>query len=220
MASMEDILRQGASCLGLALSDTQVSQLLQYQDWLAKWNRVYNLTAVREPQAMLVQHLLDSLSIVGPLRAQLAQMGLSQARLLDVGSGGGLPGVVIAIALPEVQVHCVDTVQKKALFIQQVSAAMGLKHLKGIHSRVEQLRDSYDVVSSRAFASLKDFTTWSRQALAPHGVWMAMKGKHPAQELTELGPDVTLLSQQNLHVPGLDAERCVLWLKPSVTECA
>jgi 16S rRNA (guanine527-N7)-methyltransferase len=134
-------------------------------------------------------------------------------RLLDVGAGAGLPGVVIAITCPEVAVTCVDTVAKKAAFVQQVAATLKLPNLKGLHARVEALTEPYDVVCSRAFASLKDFTGWSRMALASHGIWLAMKGKHPDAELAELPPDVQVFHVEPLKVPGLDAERCIVWMR-------
>jgi len=126
---LEAGLRAGLEALGLELSDDQVGKLLAYQDWLAKWNRVYNLTALRDPQEMLTHHLLDSLAAVAPLRRHLAAAGLEKQRLLDVGSGAGLPGAVFAIVCPELDVSCVDTVAKKALFIQQVAAALRLPNL-------------------------------------------------------------------------------------------
>jgi 16S rRNA (guanine527-N7)-methyltransferase len=133
--------------------------------------------------------------------------------LLDVGSGAGLPGIVIAITCPEISVTCVDTVAKKAAFIQQVAATLKLPNLKGLHARVESLTQPFDVVCSRAFASLVDFTTWSKSGLAGHGVWMAMKGKHPDQELAVLPPDVKVFHVEQLQVPGLDAERCIVWMR-------
>lgn len=213
---LEAGLRQGLQTLALALSDAQVHMLLAYVDWVAKWNKVYNLTAVRDPQEMLTHHLLDSLAVVAPLQRQLAAVGKAAgATLLDVGSGAGLPGVVVAIACPQVRVSCVDTVAKKALFIQQVAAALRLPNLQGIHARVENLTQTFDVVSSRAFASLVDFTAWSRQALAPDGIWLAMKGKVPHDEVQALPPTVQVFHVEHLTVPGLDAERCVLWLRPA-----
>ncbi len=184
----EGALRAGVLALGLTLSDGQIGQLLAYLDWIAKWNRVYNLTAVREPAEMLTHHLLDSLAVINPLRKQLAALAPTEARrrLLDVGSGAGLPGIVIAICCPEIAVDCVDTVAKKAAFIQQVAVTLRLPNLRGVHARVENLTDKYDVISSRAFASLVDFTSWSVQALAEQGIWMGMKGKHPADEMGAL----------------------------------
>jgi 16S rRNA (guanine527-N7)-methyltransferase len=217
-------LRAGALALGLALSDAQVDQLLAYQDLIQKWTKVYNLTAVRDPAEMLTHHLLDSLAVVLPLQKQLEETRAAgvlatdaSVRLLDVGSGAGLPGVVIAICCPDVTVHCVDTVAKKAAFIQQVAASLKLSNLRGIHARVENLTDTYQVVSSRAFASLLDFVTWSRKCLAEQGVWMAMKGKHPADEIAALPAGVDVFHVEPLLVPGLDAERCILWLRPAVS---
>lgn len=209
---LEAGLRDGLAALALPLEDAQVHQLLAYVDLLAKWNRVYNLTALRDPQEMLSHHLLDSLSVVAPLRRATGGRPL---RVLDVGSGGGLPGVVIAICCPELTVHCVDTVAKKAAYIQQVAASLRLPKLRGLHARVESLTEPYDLVCSRAFASLVDFTTWSRQAVAqPDGVWMAMKGKHPTDELAALGPQVQVFHVEPVVVPGLDAERCIVWMRP------
>lgn len=213
-AELRPALVAGVHELGLQLSDVQIDQLLAYQDLIAKWNKVYNLTSVREPAEMLTHHLLDSLAAIPPL---LRQTEGRSVRLLDVGSGGGLPGVVVAITCPHIEVHCVDTVLKKATFIQQVAASLRLSNLRGIHARVESLRaeegGGYDVVCSRAFASLVDFTTWSRSALKPDGVWMALKGKHPADELAALPASVAVFHVEQLQVPGLGAERCVVWLR-------
>jgi len=137
-------------------------------------------------------------------------------RLLDVGSGAGLPGAVIAICCPQVLVHCVDTVAKKTAFIQQVAGTLKLPNLRAIQARVESLTDTYDVVSSRAFASLVDFVTWSQKALAKQGMWMAMKGKHPADELAALPSFAQVFHVEPLDVPGLGAERCVVWMRSPV----
>jgi 16S rRNA (guanine527-N7)-methyltransferase len=208
------VLTAGLQGLGLALSEAQVTLLLDYLALLQKWNRVYNLTALRDPAEMLTHHLLDSLAAIGPLLRQTAGEPI---RLLDVGSGGGLPGVVIAIVCPQIDVSCVDTVGKKAAFIQQAAASLRLANLRGLHARVESLSaeqgDGFDVVCSRAFASLADFSHWSRAALKPDGVWMAMKGKHPAQELAALPKDVAVFHVEQLQVPGLDAERCIIWMR-------
>ena len=208
-------LLTGLDALGLALSTEQVDQLLAYLDLLQKWNRVYNLTAVREPAEMLTHHLLDSLAAIPPLRRHNSGKAI---RLLDVGSGGGLPGVVIAITCPEIEVSCVDTVGKKVAFIQQAAATLKLTNLQGVHARVEALKaeegGGFDVICARAFASLPDFTAWSQAALQPGGVWMAMKGKHPGDEIAALTPDIDMFHVEPLAVPGLDAERCIVWLKP------
>lgn len=211
-------LLAGSETLGLGLADTQVTLLMDFQALLQKWNKVYNLTAVRDPQEMMTHHLLDSLAAVAPLRrhaAALAGEGRGGVRLLDVGSGGGLPGVVFAICCPEVDVSCVDTVGKKAAFIQQAAVALKLRNLHGIHARVETLATAFDIISCRAFASLPDFVTWSRAALAaPHGVWLAMKGKHPEDEIASLPADVNVFHVEPLTVPGLAAERCIVWMRP------
>jgi len=138
-------------------------------------------------------------------------------RLLDVGSGAGLPGVVIAIACPHIQVTCIDAVAKKAAFVQQVAASLGLAHLRGLHQRIEQLDTPHDVVCSRAFASLADFVHGSANALAPGGTWLALKGKTPTEELSALGPEVAVFHVEQLQVPGLDAQRCLVWMRPSIT---
>ncbi len=216
-----DVLLAGARALGLSLTDAQVDLLLAYMAWLHKWNKVYNLTALRHPDEMLSHHLMDSLTAVAPLQRHLSAWRAAGAKaadapvtVLDVGSGGGLPGVVLAICLPDVRVTCVDTVNKKAAFIQQVAASLRLPNLKGLHARVETVKGGFDVVTSRAFASLVDFTTWSRSALQPGGVWMAMKGKHPEAELAALGSTVDVFHVEPLQVPGLDAERCMVWMRP------
>jgi 16S rRNA (guanine527-N7)-methyltransferase len=210
MALAEGELRAGLAALGLPLADTQVGQLLQFGELLLKWTRVYNLTALRRPDEVLTHHLLDCAAAVVPLRRIT---GGAPARLLDVGAGGGLPGVVLAIACPEVAVDCVDAVAKKAAFIQQVAASLRLPNLRGLHARVEQLQGRYDVVSSRAFATLADFVSLSAGVLAPDGVWLAMKGKYPADEVAALPPEVELFHVEQLPVPGLDAERCLMWLR-------
>ena len=203
-------LSEGAAALGVTLSDEQRGQLLDYLALLGKWNKVYNLTAVRDPAEMLTHHLLDSLSIIAPLRRHTRGQ---PTRLLDVGSGGGLPGVVIAICCPEIQVSCVDAVAKKAAFVQQVAVALRLPNLRGVHARVEAVQDKFDVITSRAFASLADFTEWSAPALAEGAVWLAMKGKHPEDEIAALPPGVEVFHVEQLQVPGLGAERCLLWLR-------
>ncbi|MCM2347427.1 MAG: 16S rRNA (guanine(527)-N(7))-methyltransferase RsmG [Acidovorax soli] len=222
MAVNNDNLRQqlqaGADALALGLSDAQTTLLMDFLALLQKWNKVYNLTAVRDPQEMMTHHLLDSLAAVAPLRRHVAALvgeGRGAVRLLDVGSGGGLPGVVFAICCPEVDVSCVDTVGKKAAFIQQAAVALKLRNLHGVHARVETLATPFDIISCRAFASLPDFVNWSRSALAaPHGVWLAMKGKHPADEIAALPVEVQVFHVEQLTVPGLVAERCIIWMKP------
>ncbi len=205
-------LSAGVQALGLGLSADQQQRLLDYVAMIQKWNKVYNLTALRDPADMLTHHLLDSLTAVAPLARHTQGQPI---RVLDVGSGGGLPGVVLAICMPELTVTCVDTVAKKAAFVQQVAATLKLPNLRGIHARVESLTEPYPVICSRAFASLPDFVTWSRSALAEGGVWMAMKGKHPQDEIAALPPETQVFHVEPLTVPGLDVERCMVWLRPA-----
>ena len=212
--NLEAGLRSGVQALGLALSDAQIQHLLDYAALIQKWNKVYNLTALRDPADMLTHHLLDSLTAIVPLTRHTQGQPL---RALDVGSGGGLPGVVLAICMPELNVTCVDTVAKKAAFVQQVAVSLKLSNLRGLHARVESLAEPYQVICSRAFASLPDFVTWSRSALADGGVWMAMKGKHPQDEIDALPQDVKVFHVEPLTVPGLDVERCMVWMRPEVT---
>jgi 16S rRNA (guanine527-N7)-methyltransferase len=209
----EVALRAGLAELHLSLSNAQVQGLLDYQNLIGKWNKVYNLTAVRDPAEMLTHHLFDSLAAVAPLQKHLQDRGLTNARVLDVGAGAGLPGVVLAICCPTLAVTCVDTVGKKAAFIKHVALALGLPNLMGLHARVETITQPFDVICSRAFASLADFTGWSQAALAPGGAWMALKGKHPAEELAMLPPNVAMFHVEPLTVPGLAAERCIIWLQ-------
>jgi 16S rRNA (guanine527-N7)-methyltransferase len=211
--NLEEGLRAGVKALGLCLSDDQIRLLLGYVALIQKWNKVYNLTALRDPADMLTHHLLDSLTAIAPLSRHTQGRA---ARVLDVGSGGGLPGVVLAICMPELNVSCVDAVAKKAAFVQQVAASLKLPNLRGIHARVESLTDPYQVICSRAFASLPDFVAWSRSALAEGGVWMAMKGKLPQEEMDALPNDVTVFHVEPLTVPGLDVERCMVWMRPNL----
>ena len=214
-AELESALRAGGARLGLELTAAQIALLIDYLGLLQKWGKVYNLTAVRDRADMLTHHLLDSMAVLTPLRRHAGSVGLPAMRVLDVGSGAGLPGVVIAICCPEMVVSCVDTVAKKAAFIQQVAVSLRLANLNGIHARVERLTTPFDVVTSRAFASLADFVGWSEGALCPQqGVWMAMKGRHPADELSVLPSTVEVFHVEQLQVPGLDAERCLVWMRP------
>jgi len=207
-------LRTGVQALGLNLSAEQQQRLLDYMGLIQKWTKVYNLTAVRDPAEMLTHHLLDSLTAIGPLTRHTQGQSI---RVLDVGSGGGLPGVVLAICMPELNVTCVDTVAKKAAFVQQVAVSLKLPNLRGLHARVESLTDPYQVICSRAFASLPDFVTWSCSALADGGVWMAMKGKHPQEEIDALPSVVKVFHVEPLVVPGLEVERCMVWMKPETS---
>ncbi|SAK92035.1 16S rRNA (guanine(527)-N(7))-methyltransferase RsmG [Caballeronia ptereochthonis] len=206
-SSLATTLDQGVAELGLALSPSQKQKLLDYVALLGKWNAVYNLTAIRDPQQMMIQHILDSLAIVPAVAAR------NPATALDVGSGGGLPGIVLAIALPELRVTLNDIVHKKTAFQSQAKVQLGLSNLSVVTGRVESLRpgievpEKFDVIVSRAFAELSDFVTLARHLLAVDGRILAMKGVRPDAEVARLPKGATVLGIERLSVPRLDAER-------------
>ena len=201
-----------ATALGLDLTPRQRTALLRHIDLLKRWNSTYNLTAVREPKQMLTQHLADCLAVWPSLARHL---GEGPRRLLDVGSGGGLPGLVFAALRESLQVTCVDTVGKKAAFVRQAALELGLPNLNATHARVEQLvAPPFDVVACRAFASLPDFVTLTRRHLGPASVWLAMKGKRPDDEIAGLPADIEVFHVEPISVPGLAAERCLVWMRP------
>jgi 16S rRNA (guanine527-N7)-methyltransferase len=212
-AELAALLSDGAAELGLPLTLAQVDGFVAYLRLIERWNGAYNLTAVREPRAMVVQHILDCLAVIAPLRRERG--ATDRARLLDVGSGAGLPGVVIAAVEPALRVVCVDSVGKKAAFVTHAAAALGLKNLSALHRRVEELptTEPFDVITSRAFASLADFLAATRRLLGTGGVWMAMKGKTPGGELAGLG--AVAFHVEPIAVPGLNAERCLVWVRPN-----
>ena len=209
MKAQRTALEAGARAMGLELSALQSERLLAYGALILKWNKVYNLTALRDPPSVLTHHLLDSLSVIAPL----ARVRPGAASLLDVGSGAGLPGAVIAILRDDIVVSCLDAVAKKTAFVQQVAAELQLPNLRGLHARVESLEGRYDVISSRAFAALADFFNGSAQLLVEQGVWLAMKGKVPTEEVTAAPAGVDVFHVEQLTVPGLDAERCIVWAR-------
>lgn len=219
-------LDSGARALGLELSPRQCTQLLDYLALLARWGRVYNLTAVRDPDQMLTQHLLDSLAVWPALRRECAARAgtdgsVPGGRLLDVGSGAGLPGVVLATLAPTWQVTCVDAVGKKVGFVRQAAAELGLANLRAAHARVEAMAEpgapggsgGFEVITSRAFAALADFVQASHRLLAPGGVWMAMKGQVPDAEMRALPAWAEVFHVEQLVVPGLQARRCLVWMR-------
>lgn len=200
----------GAGAMAVTLDAAQADRLLAYLDLLERWNRAYNLTSVRERHAMRVQHLLDCLAVLPGLSRELPAGG----RLLDVGSGGGLPGVVIAILTDNIEVICVDAVGKKAAFVRQVAGVLALPRLAAIHSRVEALLGPpFDVITSRAFASLPDFVELTARLLAGDGKWMAMKSRSPTEEISHLPASIDVFHVEPLQVPGLHAERCLVWMR-------
>lgn len=205
-------LTAAAGALGLVLSDGQRSQLLRFLAELARWNNTYNLTALRDPQAMLTHHIVDCLAAVPSVKQWAA--GRQGLKVLDVGSGGGLPGLVWSILMPEVEVTCVDAVGKKAAFVRHTAGLLGL-NVKAVHARVETLAEpQFDLITSRAFSSLDDFTRLTRNALAPGGVWLAMKGKPPEAEVSTLDPSFKVFHVEHLDVPDLGAQRCLVWMAP------
>ncbi len=197
-------LAAGLAELGLSLPLAAQERMLAFCRLLLKWNKTYSLTALRDPQQALSHHLLDSLAIVPHV---------GEGALLDVGAGGGLPGIPLAIARPQLSVSLVDTVQKKATFLQQAAIELGLRNLRVHHARVEQMTGQYAQISSRAFADLKTFVELTRHLLAPDGRWLAMKGAYPAEEIAALAPDIVVERTLALTVPGLAAERHLIFLK-------
>lgn len=201
------LLEEGLRELDIELSAEQKGKLLDYVALLAKWNAVYNLTAIRDTRQMLIQHILDSLSIV----PHLATLG--PATVLDVGSGGGLPGIVLAIVFPEWSITVNDIVQKKSAFQSQAKAELGLGNLSVVTGRVENLRPGaevpgkFDVIVSRAFAELADFVTLARHLVADDGAIWAMKGVRPDGEIERLPEGAHVKQVIRLKVPALDAER-------------
>lgn len=200
---LKALLEDGLKALQLPLTEHQVEQLLQYLTLLQKWNKVYNLTAIRDPEEMLVKHLLDSLSVVPHLSGQ---------RIIDVGTGGGLPGVPLAICYPEKQIDLLDTNSKKTRFLIQVKAELKLDNVKVIHSRVEQYQPEtlYDGVISRAFAAMADMLHWTQHLLPDGGNWWAMKAQKDFEDLTQLPKMVKIDQVIDLHVPNLDAKRMLI----------
>lgn len=200
-------LAEGARALQLNLSDAQIAQLMDYLALLSKWNAVYNLTAVRDPAQMVTQHLLDSLAVVPAFEGA--------KNILDVGAGGGLPGMVLAIARPDMQVSMIDTVHKKTAFLTQAKAELGLRNVTVYTARVEQLQvpEKFDVITSRAFAELNDFVTWSGHLLKEGGRFIALKGVMPSEEIARLPAGWKVTGVQALTVPGLDAERHLVFIE-------
>lgn len=197
------LLDTGLEALGLALDASQRDALARYVALLAKWNRTYNLTAIREPERMVTHHILDSLAILPHLPDTAA------LRVLDVGSGGGLPGIPLAIARPGWRVDLADPVHKKAAFTTQAALELGLRYVTSHAVRAEALvpEAPYDLIVSRAFAELRLFCDVALRHLAPRGRLVAMKGVHPAEELADLPDGVVVIATPSLHVPGLDATR-------------
>ncbi|MYN15722.1 16S rRNA (guanine(527)-N(7))-methyltransferase RsmG [Rugamonas sp. FT107W] len=206
-AVLADVLKQGINSLKLDLGDDQVQKLLDYLALLNKWNSVYNLTSVRDPMQMVTLHVLDSLAAVPAFAGA--------ANVLDVGAGGGLPGMVLAISRPDMKVSMIDTVHKKTAFLNQVKAELGLANVTVYTKRVEQLevKTKFDVITSRAFADLSDFVNWSGHLLQEGGRFIALKGTAPAEERERLPEPWKVQKLEPLEVPGLDAERHLVFIQ-------
>jgi 16S rRNA (guanine527-N7)-methyltransferase len=205
--ALELALLEGIRALQLEFAEQQVAQLMDYLALLVKWNSVYNLTAVRDPRQMVTQHLLDSLAVVPAF--------VDAHNVLDVGAGGGLPGIVLAIARPDMRVSMIDTVHKKTAFLTQVKAELGLANVTVHTMRVEQLQvaQKFDVITSRAFAELADFVNWSNHLLEEGGCYIAMKGVLPNEEIAHLPAGWRVTEARPLHVPGLNAERHLIFIE-------
>lgn len=203
--SLADRLRAGLAAMRIDLDASVQARLLAYLDLLAKWNKTYNLTAIHEPERMLTHHLLDSLAVLPHAQAE---------RLLDVGSGAGLPGIPLALARPAMRVTLIDASHKKAAFMQQAIIELGLKNAEALHGRVEDLRPAapYGQIVSRAFSDLSEFVRLTGPLLAPGGEWLAMKGLYPNEELAQL-KGARLKADHRLHVPELDADRHLIVLE-------
>jgi 16S rRNA (guanine527-N7)-methyltransferase len=205
--AIADVLKQGINSLKLDLGDDQVEKLLDYLALLNKWNAVYNLTSVRDPMQMVTLHVLDSLAAVPAFTGAV--------NVLDVGAGGGLPGMVLAISRPDMKVSMIDTVHKKTAFLNQVKAELGLANVTVYTKRVEQLevKTKFDVITSRAFADLSDFVNWSGHLLQEGGRFIALKGTAPAEERERLPEPWKVQKLEPLEVPGLEAERHLVFIQ-------
>lgn len=205
-----------AQTLGLSLMPDQIEKLLVYLQQLQRWNKTYNLTALRDPELMLVQHIFDSLAVVPAIQKIEHSQKNKNLRILDVGSGGGLPGVVLATASFTWNVYCVDAVEKKMAFVRQMAAVLALSNLHANHTRIEQAESfQADVIISRAFASLIDFVWLSEKHLNATGKIIAMKAKKPTEEIVKLEANTNWRVEaiETLEVPELSAERCLVYLK-------
>lgn len=205
-----DVLNQGIKQLPLQLSEEQVEKLLDYLQLLNKWNSVYNLTSVRDPLEMVKLHLLDSLTAVPAFK--------DAANVLDVGAGGGLPGMVLAISRPDMKVSMIDTVHKKTAFLNQVKAELELGNVTVYTRKVQELevKTKFDVITSRAFADLSDFVNWSGHLLQEGGQFIALKGTAPAEERERLPAPWKVQKLEPLAVPGLDAERHLVFIQAEI----
>jgi len=209
---LRERLVDGLARLDVFAMRSQQDALLRYLALLQRWNAVYNLTAVRDIETMLTHHLLDCVAALRPLQRQLDSH--AQRRVIDVGSGAGLPGIVLGIMDPELRVSCIDSVAKKVAFLREVIGELGLGNVAAAHARVEAVHATAEVVVARAYASLDKLVATTQHLLQADGVWMAMKGRRPVQELTALGPTTEVFHVEPLDVPGLAEDRCLVWMRP------
>lgn len=209
MSDFHTELHIGLEALGIPGNEEQIAKLERFAGLLEKWNKVYNLTAIRCREEILTHHLLDSAALVPQVDVYLAGRGA----VLDVGSGGGLPSIPLAILRPDLKVTAVDAVSKKTAFLTQAGIELGLRNFIAKHSRVETLSGEYDLITSRAFASLADFISLTRHLLKPGGRWLAMKGVVPEEEIGELPRDVDVEEIKELAVPGLKEQRHLIVIK-------
>ncbi|HET6434009.1 16S rRNA (guanine(527)-N(7))-methyltransferase RsmG [Dyella sp.] len=195
---LQSQLEQGIAALGLRLPDDAVARLLDYQALLERWNAAYNLTAVRDPAEMVTRHLLDSLAILPHV---------SGKTLADLGTGPGLPGIVLALAAPGREILLVDSNGKKVRFLREAIRSLKLEGVRAVQSRVEDVTGQFDCITARAFASFADMLGWGGHLLAPGGRWLAMKGRRPDEELAGVPAGFALRAMHVLQVPGLEGER-------------
>ena len=215
-ANTSERLTRALDSLRLAAQPAQQAALLEYLSQLLRWNKTYNLTAIRDPDQALVQHIFDSLALVPSMSRALALHPSEAPSIVDVGSGGGLPGVILAIMLPHVKVTCVDAVEKKAMFVRQMAGVLALPNLSAQHARIETIEPfQSSIVTSRAFASLQDFAQLSGQHVREGGYLLAMKGREPTEELTALHAHTAWAAQtiEPLTVPELEGQRCLVWMQ-------
>lgn len=206
------LLHGAAEAMGLPITPRQVAQLVEYVSLLERWNRTYNLTAIRGLDRIVSHHIADSLAVVNPLRRRLGEA--AKPALVDVGSGAGLPGLVLAVMNPDWRITCVDAVGKKAAFMRQAVSAIGLSNTDVRHQRVEQMRDDrYELVVSRAFTGLAEMVALTEHLLVDGGAWAAMKGQIQHNELADLDSLHYMFHVEQLSVPGLNAERCIVWIQ-------
>jgi len=212
---LEPLLSAALSDLHLAADRKGRGRILAYVSLLQRWNAVHNLTGTQDAEELLQQHVVDCLAIIGPLRRHAGDRALT---VLDAGTGAGLPAVIVAILQPDWTVAAVDAVGKKVAFLRQVCGDLGLTNLHPRHERLERLsphEGAFGVVTCRAFSSLSQFVEATRHVIEPTGVWLAMKGRRPETEIRDLPTDCQLFHVEPVTVPGLHAERCLVWMKPT-----